>query len=91
MSQTELRKCPSKDVEDLKIDPPEELNEESFEFEFNPDDRDFTWRAALLGSLLGAVISLSNIYLGLKIGISQGSTLFATMLGGFVMKVCSAG
>lgn len=39
-----------------------------------------------MGSLLGAVISLSNIYLGLKIGISQGSTLFATMLGGFVMK-----
>lgn len=77
-----------------EIDQDIQEQEESFEFEVNPDDRDFTWRAAILGSLLGAIISLSNIYLGLKyfvsitdrIGITQGSTLFATMLGGIFMK-----
>ncbi|KAL3893752.1 MAG: hypothetical protein SGCHY_005650, partial [Lobulomycetales sp.] len=76
------------DVEDSDqiVDQLDTMDEQSFEFEFNPDDRDFTFRAAILGSLLGSVISLSNIYLGLKIGISQGSTLFATMLGGFLMK-----
>jgi uncharacterized oligopeptide transporter (OPT) family protein len=39
-----------------------------------------------MGSILGSIIGLSNIYLGLKIGITQGAALFATMLGGIVMK-----
>jgi len=74
------------DIEKLPELPVDEVEEASFEFEVNLDDRDFTWRAAILGSLLGAIISLSNIYLGLKIGIAQGATLFATMLGGVFMK-----
>lgn len=90
-SENQLRKRPSALSDVIDIEKLPELNEQdidqdSFEFEYNPDDRDFTWRAVLLGSLVGAVVSLSNIYLILKIGIAQGATLFATLLAGLTLK-----
>lgn len=35
-----------------------------------------TWRAVLIGSLLGLIVGASNIYLGLKTGFSFGASLF---------------
>lgn len=52
---------------------------------FRADDYSFTWRAVILGSLVGCIICVSNIYLGMKSGITFGSTLFATLLGTLVL------
>ncbi|KNC80581.1 hypothetical protein SARC_07065 [Sphaeroforma arctica JP610] len=48
-------------------------------------DQSFTWRATVLGSLVGSLIAISNMYLGLKSGITIGATLFATLLGGVTL------
>eukprot|EP00121_Abeoforma_whisleri_P014690 Awhi_evm1s13547 len=71
-------------VDDMKEGVDDE--EKDFEFEWFPDDRDFTWRSSILGGLIGGLIALSNIYLGLKVGITQGASLFAVMMGGIVVK-----
>ena len=39
-----------------------------------------TWRAVIMGSLLGAVLSLTNIYIGLKAGWSFGVAITACIL-----------
>ena len=51
-----------------------------------PADLSFSWRASLLGSVTGTVITVSNMYLGLKTGITMGATLFGTLLGGAVLQ-----
>ena len=57
--------------------------------EYNPTDRSFTWRAVFLGSAAGSLIAISNMYLGLKSGITIGATLFATLLGGVCLLYTS--
>jgi hypothetical protein len=44
---------------------------------YRPDDCSFTWRAAVLGSLCGSVIAVSNMYLGLKTGACRGDVRMA--------------
>src|SRR5262245_44702303 len=39
-----------------------------------------TWRAVLLGSCLGAVLSLTNLYIGLKAGWGFGVAITACIL-----------
>jgi hypothetical protein len=39
-----------------------------------------TWRAVLMGSLLGAVLSLTNLYIGLKAGWGFGVAITACIL-----------
>src|SRR5262245_31807296 len=39
-----------------------------------------TWRAVLMGSLLGAVLSLTNLYIGLKAGWGFGVAITASIL-----------
>ncbi|KAI9298720.1 OPT superfamily oligopeptide transporter [Neoconidiobolus thromboides FSU 785] len=46
----------------------------------------FTIRAALLGSILGCVVSASNIYLGLKSGFSFPASIFGAILGYAILK-----
>eukprot|EP01134_Creolimax_fragrantissima_P007251 CFRG7251T1 len=53
--------------------------------EYIATDRSFTWRACILGTLVGSLIAISNMYLGLKSGIGIGATLFATLLGGVTL------
>ncbi|KNC76898.1 hypothetical protein SARC_10624 [Sphaeroforma arctica JP610] len=53
--------------------------------EYIATDQSFTWRAAILGSFVGSLIAISNMYLGLKSGITIGATLFATLLGGVTL------
>jgi putative OPT family oligopeptide transporter len=42
--------------------------------------RQLTWRAVLMGSLLGGVLSLTNLYIGLKAGWGIGVALTACIL-----------
>ncbi|KAJ9080023.1 hypothetical protein DSO57_1029473 [Entomophthora muscae] len=52
-------------------------------------DVQFTWRAALVGSLLGCVVSASNMYLGLKSGWTFGASIFGAILGYTLLKAMS--
>ncbi|KXJ92090.1 OPT oligopeptide transporter [Microdochium bolleyi] len=53
------------------------------------EDRQFTVRAVLVGVLLGAVVSASNIYLGLKTSWTFGASLFGSILGFAILKPIS--
>jgi OPT family oligopeptide transporter len=62
---------------------PEEIERQWFEkvYKGRGDSmRQLTWRAVLMGSLLGAVLSLTNIYIGLKAGWSFGVAITACIL-----------
>lgn len=48
-----------------------------------------TFRAIIIGCMLGAVVSASNIYLGLKTGWTFGASLFGGILGFAILKPLS--
>lgn len=50
------------------------------------EERQLTIRALLVGCLLGAVISASNVYLGLKTGWTFGASLFGSIFGFSILK-----
>ncbi|KAK5817053.1 OPT oligopeptide transporter protein-domain-containing protein [Linnemannia elongata] len=54
--------------------------------EFPPEDHQFTWRAAIVGSLLGCVVAASNLYVGLKIGWTFGASLWGAIFGFIILK-----
>ncbi|KAG1866075.1 OPT oligopeptide transporter [Suillus subluteus] len=62
-------------------------------FPLDPDapveERQLTIRALLVGCLLGAVISASNVYLGLKTGWTFGASLFGSIFGFAILKPLS--
>ncbi|UPK93153.1 hypothetical protein LCI18_004088 [Fusarium solani-melongenae] len=55
-----------------------------------PDEpRPLTFRAVLAGWLLGGLVNASNIYLGLKVGLSNDANMFATVFGFAFLQLCS--
>ncbi|BFZ56735.1 hypothetical protein PYCC9005_003783 [Savitreella phatthalungensis] len=52
-------------------------------------DRQLTFRAIIIGCALGAVVSASNLYLGLKTGWTFGASLFGGILGFAILKPLS--
>jgi hypothetical protein len=60
-------------------------------FDDLPDERKriVTIRAVLLGSICGALVGASNIYLGLKTGWTFGASLFGAIIGFAVLKTIS--
>ncbi|KZT55061.1 OPT superfamily oligopeptide transporter, partial [Calocera cornea HHB12733] len=54
-----------------------------------PIEQQFTFRAVFVGTALGAVISASNVYLGLKTGWTFGASLFGSILGFAILKPLS--
>lgn len=61
----------------------EEIEREWFETVYTgAGDRmpQLTWRAIIMGALLGCVMSLTNIYVGLKTGWSLGVAITACIL-----------
>ncbi|RPD53002.1 OPT oligopeptide transporter [Lentinus tigrinus ALCF2SS1-7] len=54
-----------------------------------PEEQQFTFRAVLVGCGLGAVISASNVYLGLKTGWTFGASLFGSIFGFAILKSMS--
>ena len=62
---------------------PEEIERQWFEqvYRGRGDSMDqLTWRAVLMGSVLGAVLSLTNLYIGLKTGWGIGVAITACIL-----------
>ncbi|KAI8984759.1 OPT oligopeptide transporter protein-domain-containing protein [Mycotypha africana] len=49
----------------------------------------FTWRATIVGSLLGCLVAASNTYLGLKIGWTFGASLFGAIFSFAALKPLS--
>lgn len=58
----------------------EEIEYEWFEAVYRGDTPQLTTRALLIGALLGAVMSLSNLYVGLKTGWGLGIAITACIL-----------
>jgi putative OPT family oligopeptide transporter len=62
---------------------PEEIERQWFEqlyLKRGAKMRQLTWRAVLMGSALGAILSLTNIYVGLKAGWGLGISITACIL-----------
>ncbi|KAJ8516758.1 hypothetical protein ONZ45_g5972 [Pleurotus djamor] len=59
-------------------------------FPIDPDEPEethqLTFRALFVGSVLGAVVGASNIYLGLKTGFTFGPQLFGAIFGFAILK-----
>ncbi|KAG5440127.1 hypothetical protein PCANB_001696 [Pneumocystis canis] len=53
------------------------------------ENQQFTVRAVLVGSFLGAVVTSSNIYMGLKTGFVFGAQLFGAIFGFAILKFVS--
>ncbi|KAJ3106260.1 hypothetical protein HDU97_006711 [Phlyctochytrium planicorne] len=54
-----------------------------------PIETQLTIRAVLVGSVLGAVVGASNLYLGLKTGFTFGASLFGAIFGFAILKPLS--
>lgn len=53
------------------------------------EEQQFTFRAVFIGCALGAVISASNVYLGLKTGWTFGASMFGSIFGFAILKPMS--
>lgn len=83
------------DGEKHPIDDEEETELLDNRFPFPPlkgipeEEQQLTVRALVVGICLGAVVSASNIYLGLKTGWTFGASLFGGILGFAILKSIS--
>src|SRR5438552_3661414 len=69
----------------------EEIEREWFETVYAGDRMpQLTWRAIGMGALLGCVMSLTNIYVGLKTGWSLGVAITACILSYSIWKALRA-
>ncbi|KAF9301085.1 hypothetical protein BGZ74_007170 [Mortierella antarctica] len=66
-----------------------DISEDTEEEEFVHEEHQFTWRAVIVGSLLGCVVAASNIYLGLKIGWTFGAALWGSIFGFLILSFIS--
>ena len=53
------------------------------------EEQQITFRALFVGCMLGAIVSASNLYLGLKTGWTFGASLFGSILGFAILKPLS--
>jgi uncharacterized oligopeptide transporter (OPT) family protein len=66
---------------------PEELEREWFENVYRGDSMpQLTWRAVIMGSFLGAFLSLQNLYVGLKTGWGLGVAITSCILSFTIWK-----
>jgi len=94
----------SEEIVDAQEEELEEEHEEEHEeiyhdrdasrpFPIRPDDihetHQLTFRAVLVGCVLGAIVGASNIYLGLKTGFTFGPQLFGAIFGFAILKPLS--
>ncbi|KAI1315442.1 hypothetical protein EDD11_000775 [Mortierella claussenii] len=74
-----------KRADEKSVDLTEQVEEEEYVYE----PHQFTWRATIIGSLLGCVVAASNLYLGLKIGWTFGAALWGSIFGFLILKSLS--
>ncbi|KAF8978514.1 hypothetical protein BGZ52_005930, partial [Haplosporangium bisporale] len=83
--KSEYTDFPSEKAECISVEEEMEAEEE----EFIHEEHQFTWRAVIIGSLLGCVVAASNIYLGLKIGWTFGAALWGSIFGFLILSSIS--
>ncbi|KAJ2961362.1 hypothetical protein NQZ79_g3375 [Umbelopsis isabellina] len=76
-------------TEDISDDHKQVIPEEEISHPEHFEEHQFTWRSAIVGSLLGCVIAASNTYLGLKIGWTFGASLFGAIFSFAILKPLS--
>ncbi|KAF9404745.1 hypothetical protein BGZ94_003973 [Podila epigama] len=81
--KTEYNEYPQEKIEQVNV------QEDLAEDEFVHEDHQFTWRAAIVGSVLGCVVAASNLYLGLKIGWTFGAALWGSIFGFLILRSIS--
>jgi uncharacterized oligopeptide transporter (OPT) family protein len=75
------------DMSDQKPMTAEQLEREWFEKVYRGDDMpQLTWRAVIMGSILGGVLSLQNLYVGLKTGWGLGVAITSCILSFTIWK-----
>ncbi|KAF9153537.1 hypothetical protein BGX21_010265 [Mortierella sp. AD011] len=91
LNQEKASRCDyHKETNDFIIEEdPVEIFENIDEEEFVYEPQQFTWRASIVGSLLGCVVAASNLYLGLKIGWTFGAALWGSIFGFLILKSLS--
>ena len=65
---------------------PEELELQWFRNHYRGNIKQLTWRAVIMGGCLGAVLSLTNLYIGLKTGWGFGVAITACVLSFAIWK-----
>ena len=79
---------PEVDIYRINEIPPDEREAYWYRHFYKGDDSpQLTWRAVLMGSVLGGVMSLSNLYVGLKTGWALGVAITACILSYSIGKV----
>ncbi len=68
----------------------DEVDRHWLENVYKPHERQLTVRAIVAGMLLGGVLSVANLYIGLKVGWAMGMALTATILAFAAMKSLQA-
>jgi len=71
--------------------PPEDWSQDDvdkywLEHVYKPDERQLTVRALIVGCLLGGIMSVANLYVGLKVGWSLGMAITSTILAFVIFK-----
>ncbi|KAJ3273305.1 hypothetical protein HK104_004289, partial [Borealophlyctis nickersoniae] len=74
---------PVENDNDLKKDA---FADDSIPVVHHPEEHQFTFRASIIGSLLGCIVAASNMYLGLKVGWTFGAQLFAAIFTFGILK-----
>ena len=69
---------------------PEQIEADWLKNVYRGDMPQLTWRAVIMGSLLGAFMSLSNLYVGLKTGWGLGVAITACILSFAICRALSA-
>lgn len=66
--------------------PPDQREDYWYSRVYRSETRQLTIRAGIMGALLGGIMSVSNLYLGLKTGFSIGATFTAGILAFAIFK-----
>lgn len=74
----------SEELGDHDVSRPFPIDEYSYD-----EPHQLTFRAVFVGSVLGAIVGASNIYLGLKTGFTFGPQLFGAIFGFVIVKFIS--
>ncbi len=69
---------------------PEQIEAHWLKHVYRGDMPQFTWRSMIMGSLLGAFMSLSNIYVGLKTGWGLGVAITSCILSYAICRILQA-
>ncbi|KAI8145930.1 OPT oligopeptide transporter protein-domain-containing protein [Fennellomyces sp. T-0311] len=79
----------SKEKEQYDLDQQVEMKDDRPLGQEFVEEWQFTWRASVIGSILGCLVAASNTYLGLKIGWTFGASLFGAIFSFAILKPLS--